>query len=667
MMQPDHDVVISANLEQNDLRINPSPQPDFQEILAARYARRDWLKSTLATGLGLASATAATTSTPTRAADSSGESTLKFTEVSHGIDQTTHAPPGYLTQVVIKWGDPILPNTPPFDPAKLTVAGQLGQFGYNNDFLAFMPLPAGSGNSTRGLLCANHEYTVPYLMFSGYADKMDAAKRLTADQVAIEQAAHGHSVVEIQRQNGVWRINTASPYNRRLTATTEMLLSGPAAGNVRLQTHADPTGTRVLGTLNNCAGGVTPWGTVLTCEENFDSYFGGKLADCGDEEIIAREKLAQLRIGIKGETDFAWSRFHDRFCLDKEPREPNRFGWVVEYDPYNPASVPIKRTALGRCKHEGCTVVVSHDGHVVAYTGDDSRGEYLYRFVTKEKYNPADPAANQHLLDEGTLSVAKLTADGKLRWLPLVHGSGSLTADNGFDSQADVLINARLAGDAVGATPLDRPEDIEIHSPTGRVFVMLTNNASRTLAGVANPRVKNVHGHILELHPPTAEGGFNHTADEYAWDLFLLAGDPGNPEHGAKYHPDVSANGWLSCPDNCAIDPQGRLWISTDGAPYTAKMADGIYATDITGPGRALTRMFFRAPTGAELTGTCFTPDGNTLFVSVQHPGDEESPQRMARSTFDEPSTRWPDFDPAIPPRPSVVAICKEGNGMIGN
>lgn len=662
-------------LEPNDISINPSSEPELQAIIDLRLRRRDWLCGALACGAGMLTTNAAEQQTsPTEETKSPppAPSTLTFTEIEHGLDQTIHVAPNYRADVVLRWGDPIIAAAPPFEIANQSAAAQEMQFGYNNDFLAFLPLPRGSQSSDHGLLCVNHEYTIAYLMFPGLKDKFDAAAKLTREQVAIELAAHGHSAVEIRRTDGQWKPVANSPLNRRLTMTTEMRISGPAAGDERLQTSADPGGALVLGTLNNCAGGVTPWGTVLTAEENFDTSFGGKLDDFAklgpaQARIAAREKLSQLRLGMKGETDYAWSRFEDRFRLDKEPLEPNRFGWIVEYDPYDPASVPVKRTALGRCKHEGCTITLAPDRRVVAYVGDDSRGEYLYRFVSNRPCDPRNPAANRDLLDDGTLFVARLTDDGRLQWLPLIHGADPLTAQRGFRSQADVLIDARLAGDAVRATPLDRPEDIEVHASSGRVLVMLTNNSLRTLAGAANPRAKNIHGHILELQPPAVDGGFDHAAEFFTWDLFLLAGDPQNPQDGARYHSGVSANGWLSCPDNCAIDPSGRLWIATDGAPYTAKMADGVYATDVIGPGRALTKMFFRAPTGAELTGICFTPDGSTLFVSVQHPGDEEDPKLMTRSTFDAPSTRWPDFDPALPPRPSVVAICRKDAGQVGS
>ena len=449
-----------------------------------------------------------------------------------------------------------------------------------------------------------------------------------------------------------WR--RTARYNRRVHVGTPMRLSGPAAGHRRLQTNADPTGTAAVGTINNCAGGQTPWGTVLIAEENFHGYFGG-------DPTKTSEALNYKRYGLKTKSRYSWADHHDRFNLEKEPNEPNRFGWMVEIDPYDPTSIPVKRTALGRFKHEGANATINRDGRVVVYTGDDQRFDYIYKFVSTGKFNPGDKAANARLLDDGILYVAKFTDDGILTWLPLVWGTGPLTAVNGFDSQADVLIETRHAADLLGATPMDRPEDVEPNPVNGTVYVMLTNNTRRKASQIdaVNPRARNKHGHILEMIPPGRGADADHAATRFRWEIPLLAGNPKNAADGANYHPDVTEVGWLSTPDNCAFDTKGRLWIATDGAPKSG-VADGVWATDVEGSGRMLTKRFFAAPRGAELCGPCFTPDDRTFFGAVQHPADERN------STFANPTTRWPDFKNDMPPRPSVVVVTRKDGGVIG-
>jgi secreted PhoX family phosphatase len=320
--------------------------------------------------------------------------------------------------------------------------------------------------------------------------------------------------------------------------------------------------------------------------------------------------------------------------------------------------MPIKRTALGRFGHEAATTILNKDGRVVVYMGDDDYNEYVYRFVSNRTFDPNNRAANMNLLDDGVLSVARFNPDGTMEWIPLIHGQGPLTPENGFNSQGDVAIQTKRAGDLLGATPMDRPEDFEANPVTGRVYSVLTKNKKRETVDAANPRLKNPTGHIIELAPPGENGALDHAASAFKWEHFILAGDPGNPEHAAQYHPAVSANGWLANPDNIAFDPQGRLWIATDGAP-SFDIADGLYGVDTTGPGRALPKLIYAAPTGAEVTGPCFTPDGQTLFVAVQHPAEDSE-------TLEKATTRWPDFSENIPPRPSVVVITRDGGGFIG-
>ena len=431
-------------------------------------------------------------------------------------------------------------------------------------------------------------------------------------------------------------------------------------GHDRLKTKADPTGRRVHGTINNCAGGVTPWGTYIMAEENIHGYFMGALPD-GHPEAANYE-----RMGIP-EGTYAWGRFHDRFDLSKEPNEANRFGWVVEVDVMDPNSVPKKRTALGRFKHEGAESIVAKNGKVVFYLGDDERFDYVYKFVTAGTYDPDDRAANMDLLDEGTLYVARFEEDGTLEWLPLIHGEGPLTEENGFASQADLLIETRRAADLLEATPMDRPEDVEPNGTNGRVYVMLTNNTRRKddQVDAANPRAANAFGHIIEI--AEADGDFSATRG--TWEVLLKCGDPSVAEVGATFSTATSENGWFGMPDNCAVDADGRLWVSTDGnSPKATGRTDGLWAVDTDGEARGTSRLFYRVPVGAEMCGPLMTDDMETMFVAVQHPGDGgEDWEGFGRpSYYEDLSTRWPDFDEAMPVRPAVVAITRTGGGRIG-
>ncbi|MDP1961364.1 MAG: PhoX family phosphatase [Reyranella sp.] len=629
--------------DDNDVVSNNSAETSIGELIERRLSRRGALAGLAGTAVfaalgGRASAQAASSSSFT------------FKEVPHVNDPTHHVPDDYEVQVLIRWGDPVLPGAPAYDPMKQSAATQALQFGYNNDFLGLHALPAGSVSGDRFLMVVNHEYTNTNLMLAGIGEGREARLRVDQAGAEIEMAAHGGSVIEITREGRRWKVVDGSRYARRIDANTPMRIAGPAAGDGKMKTSADPAGTKVLGMFNNCAGGATPWGTWLTCEENVNFYFTGDQAKHADQALAKR-------YGIGQRVAYAWGRYFDRFNFDKEPNEPNRFGWIVEIDPYEPQSTPVKRTALGRFAHEGCHHAVAKDGRVVCYMGDDSRFEYVYKFVTAKPWSPTDRAANRDLLNEGTLYVARFDEGGKVVWLPLLHGQGPLTAENGFASQADVVIGARRAGDLLKATPMDRPEDVEPNKVNGRVYVALSNNGSRKPEQVnpANPRAKNDHGHILEIAPKDGD----HASTEGTWSIFVAGGQPGKDE-GAKYHPETSADGWLTCPDNVAFDSKGRLWIATDSGEI-AGIADGLYACDVAGPGRALTRQFFAAPKGSEVCGPIFTPDDRTLFLAIQHPGEGKG------STYETPATRWPDFKDGAPPRPSVLVITKKDGGIIGS
>lgn len=639
---------------------NVSENEALGDIIAARYARRDVLKG----GLGVA-AISATTSWAAIAATGHAMAAeagrYNFREVTAGVDENHHIAEGYDADILMRWGDPVLPGAPRFDPLEQRAAAQKLQFGYNSDYLGYFPMPGAADPSHHGLLVVNHEYTNEELMFPGLGrqDRKEVAfAKMTPEIAAIEKAAHGGSVIEVRRENGKWTVIANSRFTRRIDADTPMEISGPASGHARMKTKADPSGRRVFGMFNNCAGGVTPWGTWLTCEENIHGYFWGKLAEDHPEYRNYR------RIGVPANW-FNWGAYEDRFDIIKEPNEANRFGWIVEIDPFDPTSTPKKRTAMGRFKHEGAAGTINKDGRYVVYSGDDERFDYVYRFVSSARFNPSDLAANRDILDTGILSAARYNADGTADWLPLVFGQGPLTEANGFSSQADVVIETRRAADLVGATKMDRPEDVEANPKTNKVYVMLTNNARRKpeQTDPANPRAGNRFGHIIEMTPPDGD----HAADMFAWDILVKCGDPSIAAVGATFNPATTANGWFGMPDNCAFDSEGRLWIATDGnAGNRTGRTDGMWALETEGVFRGTGKLFYRCPAGAEMCGPCFTPDDETLFVAVQHPGEGDLEDADASpATFDNPSTRWPDFKPDMPPRPSVVAITRRGGGKI--
>jgi secreted PhoX family phosphatase len=663
-MMPDPAQTLALNSSQaaeeaENAGLSPAGNPTLGDIVAERFSRRDLMRGVLGVGAITAALGPAALAQGQPAAANPTPS-FAFTELSSIPTDRAEVAEGYRAEVLMRWGDAVLPGAPGFDPKAQTAAAQARQFGYNNDYLGYFPVPGAADPSRHGLLCVNHEYTNEELMFPGLG-RQDAGGPLgrdkafsgmTADYAAIEMMAHGGSVIEVHREGETWSVVANSRYARRITAETVMEITGPAAGHPRMVTNADPTGRRVLGMLNNCAGGRTPWGTWLTCEENINGYFTGRLPEGHTEATNYR------RMGVPGRW-MNWGDYVPRFDVSREPNEPNRFGWVVEIDPFDPASVPKKRTALGRFKHEGAAGITARDGRYVLYSGDDERFDYVYRFVTEGRVS-GDRARDMTLLDTGVLSVARYNADGTGDWLPLVFGQGPLTPANGFHSQADVVIEARRAGDLLGATRMDRPEDVEANPATDKVYVMLTNNNRRTAEQVnpANPREDNRFGHIVEMLPD----GRDHAAPRFTWDILVRCGDPTVAAVGATFNSRTSKDGWFGMPDNCAIDADGRLWISTDGnSPAATGRNDGVWAIETEGPARGASKLFFKCPFGAELCGPEFTPDGETFFVALQHPGEGRG------STYETPLTRWPDFSPTMPPRPSIMAITRRAGGKIGS
>jgi secreted PhoX family phosphatase len=589
------------------------------------------------------------------AATGSGAPGVNFEKVQPNTLDAVVVPPGYEQAVVIRWGDPVLPGAPQFDFEHQTAAAQAMQFGFNNDFAALLPL-----HDNRSLLVTNHEYTTESFMFRGYDPNNP-----TEEQVRIGWAAHGLSVVEVEqlRKGGLKPV--IGPCNRRITMRTPFRLTGPAAGGALLRTSTDPTGTVALGTMNNCSGGVTPWGTILSGEENFNGYFAnaGQVPD-------ATVKARAARYGIAtGATVRKWERFDKRFDLLQEPNEVNRFGYIIELDPNDPGSTPVKHTALGRFKHETANIRVAKDGRVVAYSGDDERFEYLYKFVSKNKMrHGSSRTARRHnmtLLDDGTLYVARFTgdspaseidgsgrlpSDGKFdgtgEWIPLASGNRSFV--DGMTAE-EVYVFTRLAADKAGATKMDRPEDVQASPKSGKVYVALSNNVERGNAGKEgateiNPRNQNKHGHVLELTER------DPLALRFDWLLFLVCGDPAAPDTYFAGFPKDQVSP-ISSPDNVAFDPYGNLWISTDSANALG-INDGLYAVPVEGPERGHLKLFLTVPRGAETCGPIVNE--RLVTVCVQHPGEVDG------ASADKPASHWPDGGDSQP-RPSVVAVWKPG------
>ena len=627
---------------------NPSVTGSLARLLEARLSRRQVLQgATLLPLLGLPLGCA----TPGMRADT-GE--IGFSSISGSREDRVRVPAGYSANVIYRWGDPVgsAAGMPAFKTdGSNTAAEQALQAGMHHDGIEYFAMPYGSQSSARGLLVMNHEYTDDGLLHG------DGFNNWSAEKVRKSQNAHGVSVIEVENRAGQWSVVRPSRYARRITAQTPMRIAGPAAGHASLKTVADPAGTEVLGTINNCASGYTPWGTYLTCEENWNGYF----INAG---TIPPE---QRRYGVteKG-AGYRWHEFDQRFDAAANPNEPNRFGWVVEIDPFEPASQPVKRTALGRVKHEGAALALTADNRVVFYMGDDQQFEYIYKFVSRDPYNKTDRAANRDLLDHGTLYVAKFNADGSGEWLALVHGSNGLTAENGFVSQADILIKTRQAADRAGATKMDRPEWTAVNPRDKSVYCTLTNNSARgakdqPATDAANPRANNTFGHIIRWHERDSDAA----ALAFKWDIFVLAGDPllADANKQGNIKGDV-----FGSPDGLWFDPAGRLWIQTDVSTSVLNRGDyaGVGNNQMlcADPATGRIRRFLTGPKGCEITGITMTPDGASMFINIQHPGETAS----ERSDPAQPLavSSWPDGEAAGRPRSSTIVIRRDDGGIVG-
>ena len=611
-----------------------SPRPeecDFDRIVETALSRRGFLGGVLTMGSFAALGGAMVPSAARAATDR-----FAFEAIGTSTADDIVVPAGYKADIVIRWGDPLFPDTPEFDHAtRGSSASQERAFGDNNDGMdVFL-------HDGKTLLVANNEYTNRSILSVSGENRL-----VDTDEIAKGMMAHGVSILEISQVDGVWQVVKDSPYNRRITPQTDMMLTGPATGHDLLKTAADTTGTTSKGTWNNCGNGKTPWGTYLACEENFNGYFSA--------EDAAHEVSADLqRYGISAKDwGYSWARIDDRYDVAKNPNEPNRAGYVVEIDPTDPTSTPRKLTALGRFKHENAETVVNNDGRIVVYMGDDERGEFLYRFVSQGVYAPG--ADTDDLLENGTLSVARFHDNGTGEWL-------ALTPDTtGMASAAEICIHTRQAGSAVGATTMDRPEWISANPNKAEVYCALTNNKNRgvksnaggddTPVGGPNPRKANKYGQIVRWSPENAD----HTASGFTWDLYVLAGNPVVHSDARAGSANVNKDNMFNSPDGLSFDSNGLLWIQTDGkysneGDFEGQGNNQMLAGD---PATGEIRRFLVGPNECEVTGLTWSPDRRTMFVGIQHPGADGN-------------SHWPDGGSSVP-RSAVIAVTRDDGGLVG-
>ncbi len=667
---------------------NHSDNPTFESILNLRFQRRTLMKGSIAAAVGAMFAAPALEALRPEAAEAITVSPLLgFQAIPVSTADSVVVPPGYTVRVLTPWGEPITGDYPAYSPSNTGVQQGM-QVGMHHDGMHFFPIEGRDpyqGSSTDGLLVMNHEYVEPRFLHAaarGMALTSDrvpmVGNQRDSDQVLKELNAHGVSVVRIRREsNGTWAV-VRDDRNRRITGLTPMEISGPVRGSDLVKTRYSPNGTRTRGTLNNCAHGVTPWNTYLTAEENWAGYFrNGDTRPDANGQAQPNLPREHARYGVRPEVSrYGWElassgadefRRFDASSTGANPtqdyrNEPNTFGWVVEINPFDPNSTPVKRTALGRFAHEGVVFQEPIEGQpIVAYSGDDSRFEYIYKYVSAEPYRRA--TAGGHLLDNGTLYVAKFNADGTGQWIALAHGQNGLTAANGFRNQAEVLVNTRAAADFVGATKMDRPEWGAVNPINRQVYFTLTNNTRRTAEQVdaANPRADNKHGHIIRW----SEGN-SLTSTTFQWDLFVVAGSPQDSRKLSGQ--PLDASNIFSAPDGLWFDNEGRLWIQTDMSESVQNQGEyaqfGNNQMLAADPRTGEIKRFLVGPPGQEITGVITTPDRRTMFVNVQHPGANTGEAAFAAGQI---NSRWPDNNAAIPPRSATLVITKNDGGVIGS
>jgi secreted PhoX family phosphatase len=636
-----HDLSADEWDELND----PRPEGnDFDQVVERAISRRGFLSGVLAFGSGAAVMGAGMLKGTTAMAQPA--SRFPFTPIAAQTDGTIHVPEGYSWKTLVRWGDPIFSDA---DGAYDSAAGVSGEFadrvmGENTDGMELFNVDG------REILVVNSEYTNNKTNLPHREDGLPGS----LDDVRILQHLQGVTVMELTQNADGWSVVVDSPYNRRIHHNTPMVFSGPAAGHDLLKTKADPTGMTSLGTFNNCGSGRTPWGTYLTCEENFNGYFGATSDVSADEMVMDGFK----RYGVSTKVDSGRYNYHGfdaRFDIATDPNEPHRADYIVEFDPANPEMTPIKHTALGRFKHENAAYAIAADGHVVVYMGDDERGEFMYRWVSNDVYVPGEDTSR--LLVDGTLSVAVFEDDMSGRWLPLTPSTTGMEA-------AHIAAFTRMAASKVGATTMDRPEWIAVHPNASEAYCCLTNNSRRgvlnddgtvrTNAGgdpmttnAVNPRETNRYGQIVRWRP---EGG-DHGADVFSWDLYVMAGNPTvhteGPNAGSA---NINAGNLFNSPDGMQIDSTGLIWIQTDGdddneGDFAGMGNNQMLAGD---PVTGRIERFLTGPNGCEVTGLTWSSDRRTMFVGIQHPG-----------------SNWPDGEGNLP-RSAVITVARDDGDLIG-
>lgn len=646
-----------------------TPQRTFAEIVQSALHRREFLHASLS---GACGALLVGTVGDRVSASARPSRRFGFANVPISASDTVVVPAGYVAEVLYRWGDPINGLEPQFRyDASNTAADQQLQAGMGHDGMEYFAIP-GVDTNERGLLAVNHEYTDQVLLFSDGLVPLPPSP-IPMEKVRKSQYAHGVSIVEIAKDaDGVWHV-VQSARARRINACTPMRIAGPA---IRL------VGQSVAGTVNNCAAGRTPWGTYLTCEENFHGVFGTT-----QSSFVLNDHLKRYGFSATGYTypidganvpAFRWYENDQRFDLAHPNNDSDRFGYVVEIDPQDPQSIPVKRTALGRFKHENAALVLSRDGRVVVYMGDDERDEYIYKYISADRYQPDSSPGTDYgrLLDEGTLYVARFAEDGTGKWLALRPGENGIPNkssdpsvpgfkdDRGF-SDADIAIRTREAADLAAATPMDRPEWIAVHPDTNEVFVSLTNNSTRgdvRPTDAANPREKNIFGHILRWH----EENDDPTATQFRWRVFLLAG---NPSHPIATQQGNVAGDTFGCPDGLRFDSSGILWIQTDMSAKFMGNSDfkglGNNMMLAADPESGEVRRFLTGPRGCEITGNAMTPDRCTMFVNIQHPGEPPDDASDPRDPYQ--FSQWPDGVTGGRPRSATIVIRRNDGAPIGS